>query len=238
MAQKASSQSLISCASRVGLLTWQRRPRATRTTAHPEPAIHPHLNDRLRPAQPSVRHPHLLTLRLGFHASATPVPQRLAHRIDHHRTRRHARPAHQPALLPKPPWPGPAAVIYRHRCHHEITLPYSPLAGPLGLTAVPAWILAALARLTAFYVITNEGPNIASHLITRSTNPASTVASDELMAQHTTLPAAFSEPAFSARHARRESTRGRMRRPSATRGFAQPGHGPDHHRLWLPRLAP
>jgi hypothetical protein len=33
----------------------------------------------------------------------------------------------------------PAAVIHRHRCHHEITLPYSPLPGPLGLTAVPAY---------------------------------------------------------------------------------------------------
>jgi hypothetical protein len=42
-------------------------------------------------------------------------------------------------------------------------LPYSPLAGPLGLTAVSAWILAALAGLTAFYVITNEGPSTASH---------------------------------------------------------------------------
>jgi len=59
--------------------------------------------------------------------------------------------------------PDPAAVIHRHRRHHEITLPYSALAGPLGLTAVSAWILAALAGLTAFYVITNEGPSIASH---------------------------------------------------------------------------
>jgi hypothetical protein len=113
------------------------------------------------------------------------------HRIDHHRTRRHARPAHQPALLPKPPRPAlllssvAIAAI-------TITLPYSPLPGPLGLTAGPAWILAALAGLTAFYVITNEGPNIASHLTTRSTNPASAVASDELIAQHTTRPAAIS----------------------------------------------
>jgi hypothetical protein len=58
-----------------------------------------------------------------------------------------------------------------------------PLAGPLGVAAVPAWILATLAGPIAFYVITNEGPNIASHLMTRSTNPASTVASDELIAQ-------------------------------------------------------
>jgi hypothetical protein len=71
LAKKTSSQSLISCASRVGLLTWPRRPRATRTTAHLELAIHPHLHDRLRPAQLGVRHPHRLTLRLGFHASAT-----------------------------------------------------------------------------------------------------------------------------------------------------------------------
>jgi hypothetical protein len=32
-----------------------------------------------------------------------------------------------------------------------------PLAGPLGVAAVPAWILAALAGPIAFYVITNEG---------------------------------------------------------------------------------
>jgi len=59
--------------------------------------------------------------------------------------------------------PGSVAVIHRHRRHHEITLPDSPLPGPPGPTAVPAWILAALAELTAFYVITNEGPNITSH---------------------------------------------------------------------------
>jgi hypothetical protein len=70
----------ISCASRVGLLTWQRRPQATRT------AIHPHLYDRLRPAQLGVRH----------------------HRVDHHRTRRHARPAHQPA---------PSTKATRPCCH-------------------------------------------------------------------------------------------------------------------------
>ena len=37
-----------------------------------------------------------------------------------------------------------------------IALPYSPLARPLGLTGIPAWILAALAGLTASYVIANE----------------------------------------------------------------------------------
>jgi Mg2+-importing ATPase len=37
-----------------------------------------------------------------------------------------------------------------------IALPYSPLARPLGLTGIPAWILAALAGLTACYVIANE----------------------------------------------------------------------------------
>jgi P-type Mg2+ transporter len=36
-------------------------------------------------------------------------------------------------------------------------LPYSPLAGLLGLAAVPAGILAALVGLTALYVIANEG---------------------------------------------------------------------------------
>ena len=37
-----------------------------------------------------------------------------------------------------------------------VALPYSPLAGPLGLTAVPAAILATLVGLTALYVIANE----------------------------------------------------------------------------------
>jgi P-type Mg2+ transporter len=37
-----------------------------------------------------------------------------------------------------------------------IALPYSPLAGPLGLVAVPTRILAALVGLTALYVIANE----------------------------------------------------------------------------------
>ena len=37
-----------------------------------------------------------------------------------------------------------------------IGLPYSPLAGPLGLVAVPAGILATLVGLTALYVIANE----------------------------------------------------------------------------------
>lgn len=37
-----------------------------------------------------------------------------------------------------------------------IALPYSPLAQPLGLTGIPARILAALAGLTASYVIANE----------------------------------------------------------------------------------
>ncbi len=37
-----------------------------------------------------------------------------------------------------------------------LALPYSPLAEPLGLEAVPVRMLAALAALTAFYVATNE----------------------------------------------------------------------------------
>ena len=37
-----------------------------------------------------------------------------------------------------------------------IALPYSALAGPLGLVAVPAAVLAALAGLTALYVLANE----------------------------------------------------------------------------------
>ncbi len=37
-----------------------------------------------------------------------------------------------------------------------IALPYTPLAEPLGLTGVPAGILAALIGLTAVYVVANE----------------------------------------------------------------------------------
>src|SRR5215207_6240085 len=59
LAKKTSSQSHISCSSRVGLLTWHLRARATRAATHLEPAIHPHLHDRLRLAQLGVRHPHL-----------------------------------------------------------------------------------------------------------------------------------------------------------------------------------
>ena len=170
----------ISFASRVGLLTWQRRPRATRT------AIHPHLHDRLRPAQLGVRHPHLPHPPPGIPRQRHPVPQRLVHRVDHHRTRRHARPAHQPAPSTKA---TPALLSSIAIAAITITLPYSPLAGPLSLTADPAWILAALA---AFYVIANEGAKPRFPLTTRSTNPASTVASDELIVQHTTRPAAIS----------------------------------------------
>src|ERR1022692_314412 len=46
------------------------------------------------------------------------------------------------------------------------------------------------------------------------------------------------EPAFSARHDRRESTRRRIRRPGATQGFAWPGHRQDHQQLWLPVWLP
>jgi hypothetical protein len=46
------------------------------------------------------------------------------------------------------------------------------------------------------------------------------------------------KPALPARHGRRESARRRMRRPGATRGFAQPGHEQDHHQLWLPFGSP
>src|SRR5207247_8638914 len=90
---------------------------------------------------------HILTrlpLRLGFHAS--PGPQRLVHRIDRHRTCRHARPAHQPTPSAKA---TPALLSSAAIAAITITLPYSSLAGPLGLTAVPAWILAALPGLTA-----------------------------------------------------------------------------------------
>ena len=85
-----------------------------------------------------------LTLRRGFHASAT--LSRSGWLIESTITElavmlvlRTNRP-----LLPKPP--RPSAVIHHHRRHHEITLPYSPLAGPLGLIAVPARVLAAPRR--------------------------------------------------------------------------------------------
>ncbi len=46
--------------------------------------------------------------------------------------------------------PGPALLLSSVAIATiTITLPYRLLAGPLGLTAVPAWILAALAGLTA-----------------------------------------------------------------------------------------
>jgi len=41
-----------------------------------------------------------------------------------------------------------------------VALPYTALAGPLGLTALPARVLAALAGLTVVYVAANE---IAKH---------------------------------------------------------------------------
>jgi hypothetical protein len=44
-----------------------------------------------------------------------------------------------------------------------IALPYSPLATLLGLTTVPARILAALVGLTALYVAANELANTDSH---------------------------------------------------------------------------
>jgi hypothetical protein len=173
----------ISGASRAGLLAWRRRPRATRT------AIHPHLHDRLRPAQPGVRHPHLPHPPPGIPRQRRPVPQRLVHRTGHHRTRRHARPAHQPAPSTKA---TPARLSSIAIAAITITLPDSPLAGPLGLTAVPAWILAALAGLTAFYVIANQGGQTSLPTDDPIHNPASTVALDELIAQHTTRPAAIS----------------------------------------------
>jgi hypothetical protein len=46
------------------------------------------------------------------------------------------------------------------------------------------------------------------------------------------------ESAFSARHVHQDPARRRMRRFGATRGFAQPGHGQDHHQLWLPVWPP
>src|SRR6266536_1766149 len=94
-----------------------------------------------------------LTLRLGFNASATLF--RSGWFIDRHRVRRHARPAHQPFYRSRP---GRALLSSSIAIAAvTIALPYSPLAGPLGLTAVPARIVAVLVGLTALYVIANEG---------------------------------------------------------------------------------
>jgi hypothetical protein len=57
-----------------------------------------------------------------------------------------------------------------------ITLPYSPLARPPGLTAVPGWILPTLA---AFYIIASEGPHqdfsspLATGQVSRAAGPIS-----------------------------------------------------------------
>src|SRR6266851_10411419 len=92
---------------------------------------------------------------------APPCPAAAGPRTGQHRTRRHAS-----SCAPAGPFcqshPGPAAVIHRHRRHHDHPA-RQPAGRPLGLTAVPARIFAAPAGLTAFYVIANEGPNIASH---------------------------------------------------------------------------
>jgi hypothetical protein len=129
-----------------------------------------------------------LTLRLGFHASA--ALSRSGWFIESTITELAVMLVlHQPAPSTKA---TPALLSSIAIAAITITLPYSPLAGPLGLTAIPAWILAALAGLTAFYVIANEGAKHRFPLTTRSTNPASTVALDELIAQHTTRPAAIS----------------------------------------------
>src|SRR6266536_2988063 len=94
-----------------------------------------------------------LTLRLGFNASATLF--RSGWFIDRHRVRRHARPAHQPFYRSRP---GRALLSSSIAIAAvTIALPYSPLAGPLCLTAVPARIVAVLVGLTALYVIANEG---------------------------------------------------------------------------------
>ncbi len=103
-----------------------------------------------------------LTLRLGFHASATlsrsgwfiepPAPDSPSCFV-----LRASRPFYQ-----SQPRPRSAAVIGRHRRHHDHPA-LQPAGRPLGLTAVPARIFAAPAGLPAFYVIANEGPNIASH---------------------------------------------------------------------------
>ena len=148
-----------------------------------------------------------LTLRLGFHASATLSRSGWFIEFDHHRTRRHARPAHQPAPSTKA---TPALLSSIAIAAITITLPYSPLAGPLGLTAVPAWILAALARLTAFYVIANEGPNLAP-TDDPITNPALTVALDELIASTPRGRCHLGLPAWQAASCGRDA--GKSRRP-------------------------
>ncbi len=169
------------------MLAWQRRPRATRTTARLEPAIHPHLHDRLRPAQPGVRHPHPLTLRRGFHASATlsrsgwssnrPAPDSPSCFV-----LRASRP-----LLPKPPRPC--------CCHPS---PSPPSRSPCPTARWPATRPHRrpgpdLRRPRRAHRVLRHRQRGAKHrfpLTTRSANPAPAVTSDELIAQHTTRPAA------------------------------------------------
>jgi len=99
--------------------------------------------------------PTFLALRLGFHAGATlfrsgwfieSTITELAVMLVLRTNRPFYRSHPGRALLVSPI--AIAAVT--------IALPYSPLARPLGLTGIPAWILAALAGLTASYVIANE----------------------------------------------------------------------------------
>ena len=49
-----------------------------------------------------------------------------------------------------------ALGFWQERTAITVALPYSPLAGPLGLAAVPPGILAALVGLTVLYVVANE----------------------------------------------------------------------------------
>jgi Mg2+-importing ATPase len=64
-----------------------------------------------------------------------------------------------------------------------VLLPYGPLAGPLGLVAVPAPVLAALAGLTACYVIANEA-------VKRRFPPADAAAMADLETTTTVAPSA------------------------------------------------
>ncbi len=93
--------------------------RTTRATPRIELAIHPQLHDRLRAHQLGVRRRHLRHPPLGGRCERRPVPKRLVHRINDHRARRDARPAHQPTLLPQPAGPSPPPGLDCHRRHHH-----------------------------------------------------------------------------------------------------------------------
>ena len=162
LAKKASSQSLISCASRAGLLAWQRRPE--------QPG---------RPRTCNLRSIPTFMIVFGLPSSvsriptflpsawdSTPAPPRPAAAGSPNRPSPNSPPCS--SCAPTSPCcqshPGPAAVIGRHRRHHD-----HPAPQPAGRTTRPhrrpGLDPAALAGLTAFSVIANEGGQTSLPLI-------------------------------------------------------------------------